>query len=540
MGERAPEGSLANLLAWRLAEGPDRGFLHVEDDGPWSYARLAAASVALGDRLGDRLGAVAPGARVVVRVGNDERFLPAVCAVWGRRAAAVVMHPAAPAEEVARVVAAMGATAVVCGADDPAALPGVVGVPVVAFDRFSPSDGPEGPGESVSGATGGGSGPAGSGRYRPPEEDVGGEAALVLLTSGSTGEPKGVVLTHDNAWSNLRATVSAFRRDTGPTPLADPGKPPNLIANPLSHTAGVVRLLFALYVGRSVALLRKFDGRTAKRLLDRHGIDNLTINPAMLRILLDTLEPGEDLGAVRYVSSGTAPLTPALREEFEARFGVPVLQAYGQTEAFGGISIESARDVLAGRRRPGSVGRPLPGVELRLVTADGAEAATGQEGEIRVRSRSATAGYLGAATDSPLDADGWLRTGDLGRLDDDGYLYLTGRLKNIIIRGGFNVVPEEVEAALAADPAVREAAVLGVPDDRLGEVPVALVVPDPAVPATAEAVLAAVRPRLAPYKRPDRVFLLAELPRVPNGKVDRPRAAALARALAAEATGAVR
>jgi long-chain acyl-CoA synthetase len=261
----------------------------------------------------------------------------------------------------------------------------------------------------------------------------------------------------------------------------------------------------------------------------------------MLRILLDSLEPGEDLGAVRYVSSGTAPLTPALREEFEARFGVPVLQAYGQTEAFGGISIESARDVLAGRRRPGSVGRPLPGVQLRLVTAGGAEAATGEEGEIRVRSRSATVGYLGSADSalaSPLDDEGWLRTGDLGRLDEEGYLYLTGRLKNIIIRGGFNVIPEEVEAALADDPSVREAVVLGVPDERLGELPVALVVGDPAAPPTAEAVLARVRPRLAPYKRPHRVFLLTELPRVPNGKVDRPKAAALARALAAEPAGA--
>ena len=513
--ERVPTGSLARMLAWRLAEQPDRGFLHVEDDGPWSYARLAGAAA----ELTGRLAGVAPGERVVVRLGNDERFLPAACAVWCRRGAAIVMHPGAPAEEVARVVAGMGATALVCDPDDPAAVPGAVPVPVVTLPRFSPS------------------GAAGAASYRPPSEDVGAQPALVLLTSGSTGEPKGVVLTHDNAWSNLRATVSAFRRDTDPTPLADPGKPPNLIANPLSHTAGVVRLLFALYVGRSVALLGKFDGRAAKRLLDRHRIDNLTINPAMLRILLDVLEPGEDLGAVRYVSSGTAPLTSALRAEFEARFGVPVLQAYGQTEAFGGISIESARDVLAGRRRPGSVGRPLPGVQLRLVTPAGTEANPGEEGEIRVRSRSATAGYLGAAADSPLDEQGWLRTGDVGRLDEDGYLYLTGRLKNIIIRGGFNVVPEEVEAALAADPSVREVAVLGVPDERLGELPVALVVGDPSAPPTAAGVLERVRPRLAPYKRPSSVFVVAELPRVPNGKVDRPRAAELARALATGTEG---
>jgi long-chain acyl-CoA synthetase len=512
------EGSLARLLAWRLAERPELGFLFVQDDGPWSFERLAAAAV----RLGERMDAVRPGDRVVVRVGNDERFLPALCAVWCRRAAAVVMHPAAPADEVARVVAAMEATGLICAPEDPAATGtqiGPVGVPTWLFDRFDPA------GDSASDS-------ATAARYRPPTEDVGDTPALVLLTSGSTGEPKGVPLTHNNAWSNLRATVSAFRRDTNPTPLADESKPPNLIANPLSHTAGVVRLLFALYVGRRVALLRKFDGRAAKRLLDRHRIDNLTINPAMLRILLDTLEPGEDLGAVRYVSSGTAPLTTALREEFEARFGVPVLQAYGQTEAFGGISIESARDVLAGRRRPGSVGRALPGVELRLVRSDGTEAPVGEEGEIRVRSRSATSGYLTAGGEhSPVDADGWLRTGDLGTLDEDGYLYITGRLKNIIICGGFNVVPEEVEAALAADPTVREAAVFGVPDERLGELPVALVVG----PADSERVAQHVHPRLAPYKRPRRIFVVDELPRVPNGKVDRPKAQAMARALAAEA-----
>jgi long-chain acyl-CoA synthetase len=512
MVDREAGGSLAHLLLWRVAEASDRGFAYVEDDGPWTYAHLAAASVALARRLDP----VQSGDRVVVRVGNDERFLPAATAVWSRGAAVVAMHPAAPAEDVARVVAAMGARLVVGDPDDQAA--GVV--PFVGFRRFPPQDTPDTAALAAA--------------FAPPTVDVGDQAALVLLTSGSTGEPKGVVLTHDNAWSNLRATVSAFRSDTSPTALAPEGKPPNLIANPLSHTAGVVRLLFALYVGRSVALLRKFDGRATKRLLDRHGIDNLTINPAMLRILLDALEPGEDLGRVRYVSSGTAPLTHALREEFEARFGVPVLQAYGQTEAFGGISIESARDVLAGRRRPGSVGRPLPGVELRLVAPDGVDAPVGGEGEIRVRSRSATSGYVGGESSSPLDADGWLRTGDIGRLDEDGYLYITGRLKNIIICGGFNVVPEEVEAALGADAAVRDSVVLGVPDERLGEIPVALVESG----SSAVDVLTAVKPRLASYKRPRRVFVVESLPRVPNGKVDRPRAIALARSLVGEPTGA--
>ena len=501
---REPAGSLARLLAWRLAEAPDRGFLYVEHEGPWTFAQLGAAAVDLAGRL-DMVGA---GDRVVVRTGNDERFLAAAAAIWSRQGAVVPMHPAAPAEEVARVVAALDVRAVICDPADPAAA--TLTVPAVAFDRFAAVDNADTHALARS--------------FEAPSEDVGGRAAVVLLTSGTTGEPKGVVLTHENAWANLAAMVSAFRTETGPTPMAAESKPPNLVANPLSHTSGVIRILHGLYVGRRVALLRKFDGHTTKELIDRHGIDNLTINPTMLRMLLDSLEPGEDLGPVRYVASGTAPLPPALREEFEARFKVPVLQAYGQTEAFGAVCIESARDVMAGRRRPGSVGRPLPGVRLRIVLPGGGDAPTGQSGEIRVRARAVCAGYLGTDQSGPLDGDGWLRTGDLGRLDEDGYLFVTGRIKNVIICGGFNVIPEEVEAALAEDSAVSESVVLGMPDERLGEIPVALVVSA----AGARTVDERVRPRLAPFKRPRRVFVVDELPKVANGKVDRAAALALA------------
>jgi long-chain acyl-CoA synthetase len=495
MSTRTARGSLAQLLAWRLAEAPDAGFVLVEDDGPWTYRQLAAGAA----RVAAGLSSVRPGDRVVARVGNDERFLAVAAAVWSREAALVPVHPSAPVDEVARVVAALGVTAAVVDPADPCAAP--LNVPVVTFPRI-PADDPGAEAE----------------RFAVPDRDVGAEPALILLTSGTTGAPKGVPLTHDNAWANVRATVAAFRSDTAVTPLAGEDKPPNLIANPLSHTAGVVRLIFALYVGRRVALLRKFDARTTKRLLDRHGIDSLTLNPTMLRLLLTTLEPGEDLGRVRYVGSGTAPLPDALRTEFEARFRVPVLQAYGQTEAFGGIAVESVKDVLAGRRRPGSVGRALPGVEIRIVAADGTDAPSGEPGEIRVRTPSTTSGYLGAGPGStPLDADGWLRTGDLGYLDADGYLFITGRLRNTIICGGFNVVPEEVEAAFAADPRVRDASVVGVPDDKLGEIPVAFVEAD----ATADEMLAAVARRLAPFKRPRRVVIVDELPKVANGKVDR-------------------
>ena len=497
--------SLSSLLAWRAAERPRHGFLFVEDEAAWTFGELADAAAVLAGRLA--AAGVGTGSRVLARIGNDERFLPVLVATWVCGAAVIPMHPGAPAAEVERVVSTMNVTAVV---SDPAdavnhTISDTLARPVITFERLT-HDRRDSPAPAL-----------------VVPEIAGSDTALILLTSGSTGTPKGVMLTHDNAWANLRATVSAFRSDVGPSPLGDVDKPPNLIANPLTHTAGIVRLLFALYVGRNVVLLRKFDGALTKRLVDRHGIDHLTLNPAMLRMLLDQVEPGVKLGGVRYVSSGTAPLTPALREQFEERFGVPVLQAYGQTEAFGGIAIESVKDVLAGRRRPGSVGRPLPGVKLRLVDEFGADVGAGESGEIWVQSRSAMAGYLAGDEPDPHGADDWLRTGDLGRVDADGYLYLTGRLKNIIICGGFNITPEEVEAALEQDGRVGTAVVVSWPDERLGEIPVAVVEGE----GKPSDLLAAVGPRLSAYKRPRRLFRVDALPRVLNGKVDRPAVARL-------------
>ncbi|HEV7861988.1 MAG TPA: HAD-IA family hydrolase [Acidimicrobiia bacterium] len=507
-----PGGSALRLLACRVAERPDHPFLWVQERGPWTLGGLASATAALAVEL--TAAGLQPGDRTLIRLGNDARFLPALAATWSVGASAVVMHPAAPTAEVDRVADTFGVRCVMVADDEDRAEEPVAGGRAVVLVS---EPGLFSPGEAL--------------ELTVP--DVGAhEDALVLLTSGSTGEPKGVVLSHAAVWANIKATVSAFRSDTRPTPIPAGPKPPTLITNPLSHTAGIVRILFALYVGRSIVLLRKFDARAAHATVLRHSIDHLTLNPAMLRMLLDTLEPGERLGKVRYVGSGTAPLPPALREEFEARFGVPVLGAYGQTEAFGGIAVENVRDVLAGNRRPGSVGRPLKGVEVRIRRPDGTDAGTGAEGEIVARTPSVTTGYLGAAdVASPIDRDGWLHTGDLGHLDADGYLFVTGRLKNVIICGGFNVIPEEVEARLMDDPAVRVAAVVPVPDDRLGEIPVALVESDD----PAADILSRVADRLAAYKRPRRLFTVEALPRVANGKVDQPAARRLAAELVASA-----
>ncbi|HEX3842130.1 MAG TPA: class I adenylate-forming enzyme family protein [Acidimicrobiales bacterium] len=503
-----PGGSLARLLGWRLAERPAFPFLWVEEEGPWTIRQLAAEAVRIQQELEDC--SVGPGSLVLIRLGNDQRFLPSLMATWGLGATAVTMHPAAPAAEVARVVETMVPVAVVAAVTDDAL--GAITLPVVRVEA-GPADGGEGVGTEP---------------FTPPDEDrVPGRApALVLLTSGSSGAPKGVVLSHDNAWANLAATVSAFRSKAGPTPLSDRRRPPNLIANPLSHSGGVVRLLLGLYVGRGIVMLRKFDAIAALRAVRRHGIDNLTINPTMLRMLLEDLPADASLDPVRYVSSGTAPLPEALRLRFEDRFGVPVLQSYGQTETFGAVAIENARDVLGGRRRPGSVGRVLPAIELRILGEDGEEVPVGTPGEICVISPASTQRYLG--TDAvPVGEDGWLHTGDLGRLDADGYLFIVGRKRDIIICGGFNIVPEELEAALAVDEAVRAAAVFGLPDERLGEIPVALVESDD----DAEAVLRRVGGVVSAYKRPRKLFVVDHIPRLPNGKVDKVSSQAMAAAL---------
>jgi long-chain acyl-CoA synthetase len=472
-------GSLAALLAQRCESSADAPFLWMSGGDPWTVGALGMAARATADRLRE-LG-VHAGDQVIVRIGNSVEFLPALTAVWLCGATGVLVHPRATEKDVEDARATTGAK-IVLGADDvvlatTGPLPTLADVP-----QIDPTT-----------------------------------AAVVLLTSGSTGKPKGVPLTHEGAWATLRATVSAFRSDASPAPRIDGDRTPNLVAQPLSHTAGLVRLLFCLYVGRGLVLLPKFDAEQARAAVIRHGIAQLALAPAMLRMLLD-LPPDQMLGKVRYVSSGTAPLPDALRDEFEKRFGIPVLQTYGQTEAFGAIASEKVSDVLAGRRKPGSVGRALPGVQIRIVADDGSTAEAGGIGEIAVMSPSIARRYLGDTDGSPVK-DGWLRTGDLGYLDEDGYLFLTGRRRSLIICGGFNVFPEEIEAALSS-AGLHDTVVLGLPDERLGEVPVVLY----EQPLDEAEVLGRVADLLAPFKRPRHAVRVDPLPRTPLGKPDRPAA----------------
>ena len=315
--------------------------------------------------------------------------------------------------------------------------------------------------------------------------------ALVSFTSGTTGAPKPVPLLHDRVLEGLDQVLATLRAKP-----AEPGKPPmpNLIPVSLSLWAGVYQVLFAFAVGAPVVVMDGFDTLEFASLVARFGIRSTVLPPAAMVMLADDARI-DGLSPLRYVRSISAPLSPLQARRFRDRFGIRVLNGYGQTELGGEVVGWSAADSRAyGDDKLGAVGRPHPGVEVR------ADDATG---EILVR--------------IPGRFDEWQHTGDVGRVDADGFVWIDGRVSDMVNRGGLKVHPAEVEEVLRLSPSVADAAVVGAPDDRLGEVPVAFVVErDPVADAELEALC---RTHLAPFKVPVRFERVDVLPRNDAGKV---------------------
>ena len=353
----------------------------------------------------------------------------------------------------------------------------------------------------------------------PDPEDL----AVAIFTSGTTGQPKGVTHTHGDIVAAAHGVAAGYARNSGYRPDPAPGHlAPGVLFNPFGHMAGYSRVAFRMWIGRPTVIVPKFTVDAARALLAQFDMDSLQLSPTMIHMLATAEEP-VDLRGVKYVTSGTAPLTIATRERFEARYGVPVMQAYGMTEV-GAVAQERYDDVVAGRRGAGSVGRIAAGVDVQIRRLD--DDRPDGEGEILVRTPETSKEFIGGAP-VPVDADGWFSTGDVGRIDD-GILYITGRVQEKIIVGGFNVYPAEVEDVARRSPEVQDAVVLGMPDERLGEIPVAGVVWAGA-PAEA-ALIDELRANLASYKVPRAFFSLDAVPLTPRDKVDRRRAAELARA----------
>jgi long-chain acyl-CoA synthetase len=419
---------------------------------------------------------VEAGDRVVVLMANCPEVPIAYNAIW--RAGAVVT-PAIfllPPAELEHIVSDSGAKLVLA---TPELAGNVDGVRVVTTDEFA-----EGEAAEIV--------------PRAP-----GDPAALLYTGGTTGRSKGVLLSHENLWF-----AGKSGHDAGHLPEITRG----LLALPLSHAYGLLVTVVGLHAeeqGQTV-LMRWFDPQLWLELAQEHRTQITAVVPSMLQLLLAQPLEHYDLSALRYVVSGGAPLPVELAEELLRRLPqVELREGYGLTESSALVT-----STPPGGSRLGSVGQPAPGVEVRI---DGDEV-----GEICVRSPSVMLGYWGQpeATAEAIE-DGWLRTGDLGYLDDDGYLYVVDRKKDLIIRGGFNVFPRDVEEAMLEHPAVVAAGVVGRPDEAHGEEVVAFLELGPGAEVTADDLVAYARERIGGYKYPREVHLVGSLPLTPVGKVDR-------------------
>ncbi|APE35437.1 AMP-dependent synthetase [Nocardia mangyaensis] len=342
--------------------------------------------------------------------------------------------------------------------------------------------------------------------------------ALIIYTSGTTGRPKGVLLGHDNLAAMCAMIIDALRLDETDH---------SLLILPLFHVNGiVVSVLSPLLAGGRTTIAGRFSASGFFDTVEAVRPTYFSAVPAIYAMLVAQPEgPRHDGSSLRLAICGAAPMPAELIGRFEQRYGVPIVEGYGLSEG----TCASTLNPVPGQRKPGTVGVPLPGQTVAIRDADGVHAAPGEPGEVVVRGPNVMRGYLGKPGETAETVvDGWLRTGDVGYFDEDGYLVLVDRIKDMIIRGGENLYPKEIENALYRHPAVHEAAVVGVPDPVLGEVPVAHVVAAPQPAVTVDELLGHCRAELAAFKVPAAIVLVTELPRNPVGKIDKKRLRAMA------------
>ncbi|HEU5293750.1 MAG TPA: AMP-binding protein, partial [Burkholderiaceae bacterium] len=348
--------------------------------------------------------------------------------------------------------------------------------------------------------------------------------AFLIFTSGTTGRPKGVMVTHRNVLAN---TAQVAER----TAVTPHDRVLNVM--PLFHANGLMNnTILPLRAGASIVLRPRFEPDEFWGVVKRFRPTYFTAVPTMFTRLMDGWKTRADTTSLRFVRSGAAPMVPALQRLVEERLGVPVVLSYGLSEA----TCTCTMNPPDRSRRIASVGPALADEAVVAVDADGRPMARGQVGEIAVCGPNVMAGYFNAPDEtSAVLRDGWLHTGDMGFVDPDGFVFLTDRKKDLIIRGGENISPREVEEALLSFPAVAEAAVVGTPDREWGEEVVAFVVPRTDREIDVDALQAFCHERLARFKVPRRLRVVASLPLTSVGKMDKARLRALA---CQDATGA--
>ena len=460
----------------------------------------ARASARLAHAL-RRLG-VGPGDRVLVMLPNCAEVIQSYGAILRCGGVIVPVIFLLGEREVAHIVADSEAKVVITSADLLGKVEAQIGVLPTLHHVLLVDGGGDGTTRSLAAEA------AGEPNSFPAVDRRPDDLAVILYTSGTTGLPKGVALSHDNLESNARSAAS----------LNELGREDWAVAVlPLSHSYGLTVMNAGHILGSRAALLRWFHPEAVLQTIQEFRAVSMSAVPTMLIYLLNYPEADRfDTRSMRAWGSGAAPLPTEIVEPFERKFGGKILEGYGLTEASPVVSAHR----LSGPRKVGSVGRAIPGVEVSILDDLDRGLPAGEVGEVCVRGRSVMVGYYRNPEETARTVRaGWLHTGDMGRLDEDGFLFIVERKKDLIIRGGFNIYPREVEEVLYAHPKVAEAAVVGMKDELMGEGVLAFVVLRSGERATAAEIGAFCEGRLARFKCPKEIRFVDSLPKSPIGKI---------------------
>ena len=496
--------NLAIMLRESRNAQPDHPLCHISDL-TFSYAqvdeisgRVATALLGLGLRRGDK---------VAVQLPNLPQFLFTYFAILKAGLVMVPLNPLLKSAEVEYQLTDSEAKLLItfemfaAGAFEGAVRAG--GVPTYVVNLPGNSDRPEGTKhyDELYFAED-------TGEIEPASAD---DTAVIIYTSGTTGKPKGAELTHSQLYMNctIAGELFGFRDD-------DVG----VAVLPFFHVFGLSSVLnTTVRFGGTLVLVPRFEREPVLDAIERHRCTICSGVPTMYVTLLQADLTGRDLSSLRVGISGGAAIPGEVIRAFEEKFpGVVILEGYGLSET----ASTTTFNISAEQRKMASIGKPIWGVEVRLVDDQGEPLPPGPEhiGEIVIRGHNVMKGYYGKpAATAEAFKDGWFHTGDLAYADEDGYLFIVDRKKDMLIRGGYNVYPREIEEVLFAHPAVAEAAVIGKPDERVGEEVLAYVVPKPGAEADPDDIIAYARERLAAYKYPREVRVVADLPKGPTGKI---------------------
>src|SRR3954454_21891689 len=484
--------SLAKLLTETAAEHGDRTALRL-DDAELTYSELDEASARVAALLRDK--GVEPGDRVGVMLPNVPYFAVAYYGVLRAGGVVVPMNVLLKGREVKFYLSDPEAKAVFAWHDFADAAE--QGASEAGAELFAVK-----PGEFEKLLAG-----------HEPDRDVaeraGDDTAVILYTSGTTGQPKGAELTHDNLRRNVEVSAGLFDLGVGDVIFA---------GLPLFHSFGqTCTMNAAVYGGATITLLPRFDPGRALEIIERDGCQVFEGVPTMYGALLHHPDREKfDVSCLRVCASGGAALPVEVLRGFEEPFGCKVLEGYGLSETSPIASFNHPDR----ERKAGSIGTPIAGVEFRLVDDDGNDVAPGEVGEILIKGHNVMKGYWKQpeATAASIK-DGWFATGDMAKVDEDGYYFIVDRKKELIIRGGYNVYPREIEEVLYEHPAVREVAVVGVPHAELGEEVGAAVALKEGAEADPDELRSFVKSQVAAYKYPRHVWLVDDLPKGPTGKI---------------------